>query len=184
MNDTRFKNIGLCCLLGVACEFFSSYALGFILEAMPGAADKYSSDMSALFTDEITTIVLVALVMPILEELIFRLLIFKALKKVLPFIAANLIQAALFGIYHMNLIQGIYAFLLGLLLGLLCERAQTFLTCISFHCAFNITGLLIDDYMPAGLHTAAKAVIMLASLAAGIFIFLNLKHQTDEPVQC
>ena len=50
-----------------------------------------------------------ALLGPIEEELTFRGVIFYSAKKALPFWAANLFQALLFGIFHMNLIQGIYA---------------------------------------------------------------------------
>ncbi|MFQ7713992.1 MAG: type II CAAX prenyl endopeptidase Rce1 family protein [Agathobacter rectalis] len=38
-------------------------------------------------------------------------------RKALPFALANLMQAALFGLFHLNWIQGIYAFALGIVLG-------------------------------------------------------------------
>lgn len=174
MKEGTLRNILLCCLMGVAAQIFASYALGFILEAIPGAAGKYSSDMAPLFENEMGLIFMVVLVMPMIEEVIFRLIIFALSGRFMPFVFANLLQAALFGIYHMNLIQGIYAFLLGFLLGMLKNRTGKLLSCIGFHCFFNAAGLLIDDFVPADIPAAFKAVFMSAALAACIFIYLKI----------
>lgn len=171
----KLRRIALCSLLGIFAEIFSSYALGFILTAIPGAAEKYSADIEQLLYDDIRMILLVAILAPVVEELIFRVLILGLSEKFMPFAAANLIQAALFGIYHMNPVQGIYAFLLGLLLGILKRYTGTVLACISFHIVFNVTGLIIDDYAPDDIPVPAEAVIMLAALAAGIFVYIRLR---------
>ncbi|MFQ6806449.1 MAG: lysostaphin resistance A-like protein [Lachnospiraceae bacterium] len=42
---------------------------------------------------------------PVVEELIYRGLTLKIFQKAFPFWAANVMQAALFGLMHMNLIQ-------------------------------------------------------------------------------
>ena len=167
-------NIILCCILGIPAELFSSSALGLILNAIPGAAEKYSSDMSALFDNDVRIILLVVLVMPVIEELIFRLLIMGVSLKFMNFIAANILQALFFGVYHGNVIQGIYAFLLGLFVGELKNMTQTIFACIGFHCFFNATGLLLDDFMPADLSVAWTALIMTASLAGLVIIFRRL----------
>ena len=73
----------------------------------------------------------------------------------------------------MNLIQGIYAFLLGLLLGLIMNETQTIFACIGFHLAFNAAGLLVDDFAPRNVPVIVQLVIMTASLAAGVLIYLR-----------
>jgi hypothetical protein len=50
----------------------------------------------------------------------------------MPFWVANILQAVLFGIYHMNPLQGIYAFFIGLFLGYVCHKGEVF----SCPCAF------------------------------------------------
>ena len=55
---------------------------------------------------------------------------------------ANLIQAVLFGIYHGNLVQGIYAFCIGVLLGYLAERYSSLIIPVMVHALFNLFGTL------------------------------------------
>lgn len=180
----RIRLIILCSLLGVSAEIFSSHALGFILEAIPGAAEKYVSDVSQLLADNMRVILLVSVIAPIVEELVFRLFMLGLLKHFLPFMIANLLQAALFGIYHGNIIQGVYAFLLGLLIGLLKEKTKTILACIAFHVVFNVSGLLIDDFAPENIPVAIQVLLMLASLAASVFFYLRIRPcKTDNDPQ-
>ena len=55
---------------------------------------------------------------PLVEEAGFRLACLTYLERAgVPFAVANIVQALAFGIFHMNLTQGIYTFVLGLALG-------------------------------------------------------------------
>lgn len=168
--------MALCSLLGIECEFAAAYILGFILEVIPGAVSDYQDRMSTLLKNDFATVLLVVFVGPFMEELIFRLLILIPARKFMPFFAANILQAVLFGIYHMNLVQGIYAFLLGLFIGYLMMCTESILSCVCFHIMFNLTGLLLDDYMPAGLNMGVKFVIMVAAVAAFIFTLRKLVY--------
>lgn len=175
MDRTGIKKIILCCLLGITAQIFSSYALGFILDMLPGAAGRYIADTENLFKNDAVTILRVAVLFPVLEEFVFRFLILGLLRRYVPFIAANLMQAALFGIYHMNLVQGIYAFLLGLLIGYLMEESQTILACFGFHIVFNISGLLLDDLAGDDISRIVCAIIMAAALAVSILLYLRIR---------
>ena len=115
----------LCSLLGIECELAAAFILGFILDTMPGVSSAYQEHISPLLENDLSMIILVTFAAPILEELIFRLLILSFARKYFPFFAANIIQAGLFGIYHMSLVQGIYAFLLGLFIGYLMKCTGT-----------------------------------------------------------
>ena len=78
------------------------------------------------------------ILVPILEELIFRLLIFKVLRKWIPFVWAMLISAFLFGLYHGNLVQFVYASLCGLFLAYVYETYGSLLAPIIAHMVMNI----------------------------------------------
>lgn len=58
---------------------------------------------------------------------------------------ANLIQAVLFGVYHMNLVQGIYAAALGFLLGYLVWRYESLIAPMVVHALFNFFGTVIVE---------------------------------------
>lgn len=164
----------MCCLLGIECELAAAILLGLILDALPGVSDAYQEQISSLLENDITTVMLVIIAAPLLEELIFRFLILSLSRKFLPFFAANLIQAGLFGIYHMNLIQGIYAFLFGLFMGYLVKRTGSVISCICFHLMFNLTGLLLDDLVPYIDGGAVRLVILAAALAGFVFTMMKL----------
>ena len=52
-------------------------------------------------------------------------------------------QALMFGFFHMNLVQGIYTFALGLLLGYLVEKTGNLLVPIVLHILYNsVSGVL------------------------------------------
>lgn len=81
---------------------------------------------------------------PVTEELIFRGVTLKLLQKSrFPFWLVNLIQSVLFGIYHGNWIQGIYAALLGFVLGYVCELCHSLPASILLHCMFNFFGTYV-----------------------------------------
>lgn len=81
------------------------------------AANQYSNYMAAIRSLEPRQIVHAVFVAPLIEELVFRLIFLRAGKMVMPFWAANLVQAVLFGIYHSVTIQKLYGFVMGLLIG-------------------------------------------------------------------
>ena len=49
----------------------------------------------------------------------------------------NVVQAALFGVMHLNLVQGVYAFLVGLVCGYLVLKYRNLLASMFFHSVFN-----------------------------------------------
>ena len=83
---------------------------------------------------------------PICEEVIFRGLTYKFARRAgLNFLLANILQALMFGIIHMNWIQGTYAFCLGLLLGFVNERYNSLYAAILLHALFNFCGTYLAE---------------------------------------
>ena len=173
----------LCSLLGIECELAAAFILGLILDSLPGMSDAYREQMSSLFENDLTTIMLVIFIAPVIEELVFRFFILSLACKLLPFFAANLIQAGLFGIYHMSLVQGIYAFLLGLFIGYLARCTGSVINCICFHLAFNLTGLLLDDLMPDNLLFPIRLIILIAALTGLAFTLIKLVKANRAPAK-
>lgn len=152
--------------IGILTQIVASYILTLVLDNFfPKTAEAYSSSVSSLI--EITPYKLfrVCVMFPIIEELVFRLLLLGTLKKVLPFMAANVIQAVVFGIYHGNIVQGIYAFLLGLFIGYLYFTFGGVGYTIVFHMFINFAGMFLDRVMGGISSKAIQAVIAIVSLA-------------------
>ena len=106
-------------------QFFCDFLTTVVSTIVPRWLEQYKELLeNAGLDDNIGPLLLLYSVLlgPICEELIFRGVTLRLARKALPFWFANLFQAVLFGIYHMNWIQGIYAFAFGILLGYICEK--------------------------------------------------------------
>lgn len=93
----------------------------------------------------ITMVIAVSIFAPIAEELAFRGLIMGYMKEYLPNVLAIILQALLFGWYHGMLIQGSYAFVLGIFLGLVAYKTKSLIPSIILHASINISLYLVPD---------------------------------------
>ena len=82
-------------------------------------------------------IVLYVIVSPLLEEIVFRWLLFNRVGRLFPGTLCVVITAFFFGFYHGNVLQGIYAFLMGLVMGQLMRKEDGLLAPILFHMSAN-----------------------------------------------
>ncbi|MBQ7564774.1 MAG: CPBP family intramembrane metalloprotease [Lachnospiraceae bacterium] len=85
---------------------------------------------------------------------------------------ANILQAALFGIYHGNIYQGCYAFLIGLLFGGLALSYHTILYGMIAHSSVNFFGLYMDRILPGDLLPPAEFVLTVGS----VFVVVGIMY--------
>jgi hypothetical protein len=170
------KSILLCAVLGCTAEIAAGLILGSILAFFPDTAAGYQGQMDSQLSGGLMSLFLVIIFSPVFEEGVFRFILLGFMEKRTGFAAANIIQALLFGIYHMNPVQGIYAFLLGALIGLLKHYSGTVLSCICFHVAFNITGVLVNRYMPVEISRGIRIALLLISLSASAALFIMIRR--------
>lgn len=86
------------------------------------------------------------ILIPIMEEMIFRGCIYRFLRRRVPFWWSALISAMLFGIYHGNLVQFIYAGICGFMLAYLYEKYRYIAVPIVAHMLMNIVVCLMSDF--------------------------------------
>ncbi len=160
-------------------QFLTSYLIGFLSALFPSWLDTYMELMETSGLDNRITVGLFlysVLLGPVSEELIFRGVTMRQLEKCLPFWAANLIQALLFGIFHMNMLQGVYAFCLGAVLGYLCKKGGSIYHSILLHIFYNFWGTVISQYLNIGESAFAFLfwfLFALALTAGGIAVFIS-----------
>lgn len=139
--------------------------------AIPSAFTQYNQIMDHLSANSVgITMLYVLLIGPASEEMIFRGAILDRFHLAFPFMIANVLQAVLFGIYHMNLIQGLYAFCLGMVLGMIRYVTGTILASIIAHIIFNATSYGISYINEIG-GTMGNAVLIGITLV-GIVAFV------------
>jgi len=83
-------------------------------------------------------LIYVVLFSPAIEELLYRLIIYGRLKRSFPIWLAVILSALFFGVMHGNLVQGIYAFLMGILMCLGCEYTHSILGSFIMHALANM----------------------------------------------
>lgn len=88
-------------------------------------------------------LVIIALLPAVVEEFIFRGLIFNGYKRRNPLMAI-LLSAALFGLIHMNINQFSYAFVIGVIFGLMVYATGSLLPSILSHFIINGTSVVIS----------------------------------------
>ena len=103
-------------ILSVGLQYVTSYLISVVSMFMPSWLEYYNNLMDSVGFNDMTIILFLysVLVAPICEELIFRGVTLHHAQRHMPFWIANILQAFLFGVMHMNMIQGIYAFFIGL----------------------------------------------------------------------
>lgn len=117
------------------------------------------------------------IVAPVAEEAVFRWLIYLRLRDHLRVPASVLISAMLFGIYHGNILQFVYASLLGCLFAYFMEMTGTLYASVALHIGANVWSLVYSELGLWLLQTSAVGVItvinfvLLAVLVGGTQYF-------------
>lgn len=157
--------------LGMGGCIVLALLLSLLQTLFPAAFAGYTKVMDQFGRGEqVITLLYTIAIGPIMEEMIFRGAVLDRLRlAAFPFWLANLIQAALFGIYHMNLIQGIYGFLWGMLLAALYQASGSILASILAHMTFNTTNYLLMWLFPQG--RAVSVSRYLGIFFFGVFFF-------------
>lgn len=134
--DFKNKKTVLCDLLAVALVVACAIGLNLII-GMTGLAESseaYSKVSRHLLDGSIWVKILSnAIVIPVLEEYLFRGLICGQLQVWSGMWPAVIISAITFGMMHLNIVQFVYAFLCGIALGILYCRTNKLLLCILAH---------------------------------------------------
>ncbi len=115
--------------------------LGGLLQRLVVQLFPMSSSMAdgwyTFLSGGLGAIVLICLIAPVVEEMLFRGIILRSFLRQYPPGVAIVHSAAVFGMAHLNVYQFVLAFLLGLLLGKLYERTRSLLPGMLVHGCYN-----------------------------------------------
>lgn len=174
---------GLTFILIFALEHAVTILMTVIALLAPQTMQEYGQMMESSGANNYSIVWFIATVVlpPVVEETIFRGIIFQYLRRAgMCFVAANLIQAVFFGIYHMNLIQGIYAAFLGFIFGYLVWRYDSILITVFAHALFNLLGTLFVDIEYAVLPPFLINLIIVFSIPVTAAVIALIHLRVDE----
>lgn len=149
-------------------------AIILILSSLPEAwMESYIEASASLNQTGILMAISTVLIAPIVEEIIFRGLILSRLHRAMPGWLAVVISALLFGVCHGQIVWICYAFVLGILFGLIALRSGSVWPSLLAHILFNAIGHF-SSYIP---DTDTAALILLGSLALVSMIAMPVFHR-------
>ena len=164
------------------CQFIftqSANLFEFFLNQI-GLSTKGAIESATSADDSFMLVIYAAFVGPFVEELLIRGGVVYRLKHYGK-IFSILISAMAFGLFHMNLIQGVFAFFVGILFAYIALE-YSFLWAVFFHILNNFGfSLLVESGLPALLgaelaDTVTNMLLIITSCVSVIFLFLYRKE--------
>ncbi|MDE6387424.1 MAG: CPBP family intramembrane metalloprotease [Lachnospiraceae bacterium] len=121
--------------------------------------------------------ILYGLISPIAEEIVFRGLIFNRMRRYFPHMAAVIASGVLFGIYHGNVVQGLYGGCMGILMAYLYERSHSFVVPCLFHATANMVVYVVAQsiFVQSIIFTVHGCVVLLIISVACVFIIEKIR---------
>ena len=177
MKMVTGKQMGLTVVGALGGMFF----LNFMLNILPIPADligDLNSGMSSLTSYPFWLAILVnAILIPILEEVVFRGYLFNRLGKAMPAVVAAVISSVVFGLCHGGLVWAIWAGVTGLVICVVRVKSGSIIPGMIFHIIMNTFGMIVS-YFPVleklnntGMYVlTAVGGILLAVYIVGILM--------------
>ena len=145
---TKKEKAGRALYAGI-CIACMGIALNNLIGLFPFAAssESYESLSEAFYGASVwVELIGLGIVIPYAEELLYRGLVFGRLKVELGAKKAIFVSALIFGIVHLNLVQFLYAFFMGLLLAWFADRMQSLWPAFLGHAFANCIAILRQEF--------------------------------------
>ncbi len=168
---------------GAALALGLNLITGYILDLFPTGREMMENATARSEISFVAGVIYYVIISPLSEEMIFRYMIHGRIKKILGGGIAVVFTALFFGLYHGNLVQGIYAFIMGLLMSIIYEKTESLVAPVLFHVSANAMiylGPKLPDAYRSLLEGPAAAVLSMILGIFGIIYILSLKNIRKE----
>lgn len=183
-----FRLSNVLAIIGIAV--FGQFAINLILAGFqiifPSIFQQYEELAQSFELNTITPVVMIFIVGflgPLAEEMLFRGMIYGKLRRAFSVWPAAIISGVMFGAFHANWVQGIYATIFGVILAYVYEKTQTIWGSCLLHVAFNTISYPLD-YLQGALPEESMPVVIgmlgveIASVVAVILLMRKFKNET------
>lgn len=159
----------------VLCGVLNNYLFSMVMSMVEEFSSGYWQVVQVFYNNDLwIEILTLCIIGPIAEELVYRGFVYQRLQEHSSETAAAVWSALLFGVMHLNLVQGVYAFVLGILLAHIVHKTGSLFTAAAAHMAANFVSVLwtetdwLDFLNQSGNRQYAAAALCLALM--GIFL--------------
>lgn len=178
-------NIILILVIGVLAQIATDALLTLVEPLIPDTMAQYNEMMQQLSDTSLISVLSLAILAPIAEEIFFRGVTMEMARRITPQAwVAVVLQAAIFGLAHGNPIQSTYTFLLGLVLGVIALYVGGLPATMLLHFSVNSSSYAASQLLgwAADWGTAGYGLALAASLALGalcLFVLIR-NHRTQD----
>ena len=113
---------------------------------------------------------------PILEEILYRGIVYNKLKEFNPNMRSIILCSVLFGLFHFDIIDGIYAFGVSFMFIYLYEKYNTLVAPILMHIFLNTTGIVMIKLGILDMHIISLLLIVISVL----ILLIDKKYKIKE----
>ena len=168
------RHVGIIAILSIATSVALNILL--LLSALPQYSARYQEASAILYSPPFwQQLVYNGIAAPIVEELLFRGVLFRVLRRWVAFPWAMIISAVVFGAYHGNLVQFVYAGICGVLLAYLCEKYDSIIAPIVSHMVMNTVAIVFTQWGVFAQIMKSSVVAVLAMLVCTVCAVVMLR---------
>ena len=166
--DIKDKVIRLlrCMAAGISCGLFFNILFG--ITGFTGISETYTKVAERQFSVPLLLgILLYGLLSPVAEEIVFRGLVYNRMRRNEVGLIASIIMSSLFfGIYHFNPVQGVYGFLMGIIMAWVYERYGALIYPMLVHAIANTSVYLVARTETLRQKIMTPAVLIITGVIA------------------
>lgn len=178
-NVLKLRPIAMISVSAVGLYYLAVIIAAVIGAVSPALMEDYSDMMDmALGGSEALALIAAVILAPINEECIMRGFILRNLRKYFSVPVVIVIQAVMFGIFHMNWVQGIYVLPIGAALGFVAIKSRSVLPCIYMHLFYNLMSF-VSGVLPDLCQTNGFCVIVVCVSAAVVGIIAHTYREKE-----
>ncbi len=173
----RLTDIGRLGILGAALCVAGN---GFLM-SMPFLWEGFEETNEMLYAPPfLLQLFCIGLIVPAVEELVFRGLVYRGMRKSVSVRAAMIVSALYFGVYHGNLVQGIYAAGIGVALAWVMEQYDALTAAVTVHVSANVMSLLVSNTVIGVLlsvFAVCRWAMILVCLGISVWIINKIRKE-------
>lgn len=161
---------------GAALAIAANFSLSFFAEILKMNEYTDSMDLITKGIGVFWIILYVGIIGPMTEEIIFRGFLFLRIRDHMSLVRSAVLSGLIFGIYHGNLAQFVYAAILGIIFALFVEWTGSIWSSIFLHIGANMISILLSEYGDVVLSVVPALEILLFLILFLLILFNGVAY--------
>lgn len=184
-NKVNLKVLFYMIVFSIGLSMLILFSMLILTPLFPNIFEGYSLVQKSLILthNSILSLIIVIVLIPIFEEIFFRGVIFGFLRDNYSIPLALVLQAFIFAICHYNLIQGIYAFILGLFLGIFFYVTNSLYASLVANITYKFFGVFVIPLIISYLQSAPLMVMNILFIIVSVVLLILGSHKLIKSFQ-